>query len=408
LCAEALYDLYILLFKPATDGEALESNPKLKQRLLCGILGCNDDYANAIRIILSQKLLADRDVNVYLLGNRVKFIYALGARFTVEFRKVLESPEFKFEKLGVAAMKAIVRLVKNSSGSIDILCGFWERYEVMHDAVASYILSSLLESLNDEFVEKEIIWNCLKEFIQNLKVPTPKIVVLTAIITSSPSPPRGAMDHHFDTFQLNYDSSSLGNVQEMIYVPFSSKDTSVRYLKEVLLPLCDKRFDVENELTGKINTMATLCLFNHYTIDVLADAQIHLRLLKYFQISEIQLVPGTFSVQRYVKSAADCLLNISKYEKELKVRNIQPKKQILSISDIMKPIVLELFNESVLETTLESKKFSNMTKVKIIFELEGIDKSILAGVNAQNVHEKQCVYSLMGEVYSKMNNMINY
>lgn len=376
--------LYARFFLPVVSKEKpTESDPLLKRNLLTALLYCIDDYPAVIDQVLSAPILSDRDVNVFLIDGMVRFSHVVGEKFTQEFEKRLLSPGANLRKLGVAAMKSIIRLVTRVSDPIDILTKLWSHYEQYHDVVACSMLNALRGVLNDPYANKDLIWGALVKLVNRQGVQVDiKYNMLVALLCEG-KPKSSTNEPEWVPYRSIGKQSIVvvaTNKQETYPIEFKEKNVALRYFDTVLMPLVKAQYDPNNPLAERTRCIPLLALEDWIGLSKEANDLILSHMFKFINEVVIPIDPES-NYQFLGEVFTDILKALARiilYHVELS-RKMQPSRPDLdSISKVFKPIIASLLNSNT--DTIEMN-FSNMYKLEAILSLNGLESHVFDDVD---------------------------
>jgi hypothetical protein len=403
--AQQINQLYLDLFVAPTGKEPLLVEPTLKKNLLIGLLYCVDEFEAALEIILSESILQDRDVNTFLIDGLVRYSDIIGDKFTAELQKVMSTSPV-ISKLGVAAMKSLVRLVVRSRNSVDMLVSLWKKYKTYHITVACYILTALCEQLNDETIDQEPIWDALKLFVDEQDTVDINIYTLVQVLVLQ-APKIEVVDSVYHQYQKIIEMHPLFVADDPISTSqFRKPQVCVRFF-ELLFRLYKKQFKETTVLSEKLQCLAISSFATWFGINNEINTTILETILTYCESVCIPLSdqdPRAFlmtSIPSFYNFISGCV----GYYAHLQQYNLPTQTKYVNITDIFHPFIQKTFANSKLESVSDLEKYSDMCKIDWILSLYGMKRRVFEKVDENEVAKKTKIHELLGRVYSRVSQL---
>jgi hypothetical protein len=401
-----IHDLFLqLLAASKVADNPVPFEPIIKKNLLTGLVHQVDEFATVLKIILTKEILEDRDVNVFLIDALSGFGNLIGDQFTSALRDTLFAAEGLISQLGVAAMKALVRLIKDCSNSVDILIHLFERYPSMNESVACYLLTTICEILNDENEDHQAVWDTIQKFVDNQTKVDNKILMLFAVLLHK-YPPDHVVDVEYRKvfFPSGLLQTHIGAYQLPGSPALRDTETSLNYFERIISRIYEKNFAESTPLTEKLRCMAASALPNWFGI----DSQLNLRIVETVNsYCNNVLMPwsekddtGFLTVS--VPLMYGFVVQVVAYYNNLKTKGLAFEDKYLSIPDVYSDTIDNLFSRMDLETLTEQEKYSNVYKLDLILGLSGMKKRIAQNLDENDVTKKRKVHLLIGNVYEKI------
>jgi hypothetical protein len=407
--ATVIHDLFIqLLTASQRADDPVPFEPIIKKNLLTGLVHQVDEFTTVLRIILTKEILEDRDVNVFLIDALSGFGKLIGDQFTSALRNALFSAEGLLSNLGVAAMKALVRLIKGCPNSVDILIHLFKGYRTMNESVACYLFTTINEILNDENENHETVWGTLTQFVDEQTKVDNKTLALFAVLLNKYPP-----DHFVDVQYLDvFSPSSMLQYHIQTYNLMRSpapreKVACMEYFEKVIFRVYAKTFTEWTPLTEKLRCMA-LCAFPNWFG---MDSSLNLRIIEtVMSYCDTVLMPwnekedtGFLTVS--VPELYRFILQSVAYYNNLKTNGLPFEERYLSITDVYASTIDGLFSKMKSEVLPEQEKYSHAYKLDLILGLNGMKKRIAKNLDENDVVKKRKVHQLIGNVYDKISSL---